>query len=249
LFNNIRYAPEVLQLACSQFVKCDLTPLPETDEVYISHYNMDAGGDQGLFDRHYDGNMRAIPYGAVVRALVYVNADDSYQVVFNDSQVTKNFKTYEFGILDFHREYHWVLGAYSASDEPRIVLKLNYMICPDCSAWYKHVYHSLHNTVFFIVKASMEYSKSPKTPVQRVIGFFCNAFREINNVEPSLTFVAFFVLLGVVLVPSGLALRALCRFLLVALSATSGCGALSVEKATAGDGCAAKAMGAKAKLA
>merc|ERR1711871_1498929 len=89
LFDSIRYAPEVLQLACSQFVKCDMTPLPETDEVYISHYNMDAGGDQGLFDRHYDGNMRAIPYGAVVRALVYVNADDSYQVVFNDSQVTK----------------------------------------------------------------------------------------------------------------------------------------------------------------
>ncbi len=32
--------------------------MKHTDELYISHYNKDRGGDQGLFDEHYDGNLR-----------------------------------------------------------------------------------------------------------------------------------------------------------------------------------------------
>ena len=43
--------------------------------------------------------------------------------VFNDSQISKNFGTYEFGILDFHREYHWVAPNHpSVSDEPAVAL-------------------------------------------------------------------------------------------------------------------------------
>ena len=37
-----------------QFASTDvLTPMKHTDELYISHYNKDFGGDQGLFDKHY----------------------------------------------------------------------------------------------------------------------------------------------------------------------------------------------------
>lgn len=37
-----------------------------TDELYISHYNTDRGGDQGLFDKHYDGNLRFLSSSIVV---------------------------------------------------------------------------------------------------------------------------------------------------------------------------------------
>merc|ERR1712159_472407 len=93
---------------------------------------------------------------------------------------------------------------------------MNYLICDGCSAWYRSFFHSLHNTVFFIVKASMEYSKSPKTPFERGVGFICNFFREINNYDPTLTFVVFFGLLGLVLVPGGLLASSAVRFLLAA---------------------------------
>ena len=42
--------------------------MKHTDELYISHYNKDLGGDQGLFSKHYDGNMRFLSFGSVVRA-------------------------------------------------------------------------------------------------------------------------------------------------------------------------------------
>ena len=38
--------------------------------------------------------------------------------------------------------------------------------------------------VFYVVKAAMEYSKSPSTPPQVAVGFLCNLFRRLNNIHP-----------------------------------------------------------------
>ena len=65
--------------------------MKHTDELYISHYNKDRGGDQGLFDKHYDGNLRFLSSSVVVRALIYLQSDTTYKVVFADSRVEKAF--------------------------------------------------------------------------------------------------------------------------------------------------------------
>ena len=59
-----------------------IAPMKHTDELYISHYNKDRGGDQGLFDKHYDGNLRFLSSSVVVRALIYLQSDATYKVVF-----------------------------------------------------------------------------------------------------------------------------------------------------------------------
>jgi hypothetical protein len=64
-----------------------MTPMKHTDELYVSHYNKDHGGDQGLFDRHYDGNLRFLSSSMVVRALIYLQSDATYTVVFGDSGI------------------------------------------------------------------------------------------------------------------------------------------------------------------
>jgi hypothetical protein len=38
--------------------------------------------------------------------------------------------------------------------------------------------------VFYVVKSAMEYSKSPRTPPQVVVGLLCNLFRLLNNIHP-----------------------------------------------------------------
>jgi len=62
-------------------------PMKHTDELYLSHYNKDYGGDQGLYSKHYDGNLRFLPWCPVVRALIYLQSDATYTVVFGDSGV------------------------------------------------------------------------------------------------------------------------------------------------------------------
>jgi hypothetical protein len=161
-----------------------VAPMKHTDELYVSHYNKDRGGDQGLFDRHYDGNLRFLPSSVVVRALIYLQSDATYKVVFGDSGVEKAFASYEFGLLDFHRELHWVEGQYSPDDRQRILLKCNYLVTPRNAALLGWVALAANTAVFYVVKAAMEYSKSPRTPPQVAVGLLCNLFRRLNNVHP-----------------------------------------------------------------
>lgn len=173
-----------------------ITPMKHTDELYISHYNRDMGGDQGLFDRHYDGNLRFMPVGAVVRALIYLQSDATYKVVFADSKVEQAFATYEFGLLDFHRELHWVEGHYNPDDRQRILLKCNYLVAPAGAAWLTRALLAANTGVFYVVKAAMEYSKSPRTPAQHLVGLVCNAARLLNNIHPLVPLALVVALLG-----------------------------------------------------
>ena len=161
-----------------------ITPLKHTDELYISHYNKDFGGDQGLFDKHYDGNLRFMPVGAVVRSLIYLQSDATYKVVFGDSGVEKAFASHEFGLLDFHKELHWVEGDYDPDDRQRILLKCNYLVAPKNAVWLTRALDAANTGVFYTVKAAMQYSRSPQSPAQHVVGWLCNVMRLLNNIHP-----------------------------------------------------------------
>jgi len=161
-----------------------ISSMRHTDELYISHYNKDYGGDQGLYDKHYDGNLRFLSYGSVVRALIYLQSDATYKVVFHDSRMEKAFVTYDFGLLDFHRELHWVEGEYNPADQQRILLKCNYLITPRFGGLAARAVGAANTGVFFIVKAAMEYSKSPRNPAEKFVGLLCNVARLLNNIHP-----------------------------------------------------------------
>lgn len=190
LVNKLRHSEQIKNHICTQYKNCNIKSLDETDELYISHYNMDGGGDQGLFDKHYDGVLRFINGASVVRILIYINSNDNYVVHFLDSKISHHFNKYEYGILDFNKEYHWVEGSYDKNQnykDSRILLKLNYLICPECSSGYENIVTLINKYVFFLVKSCMEYSKSPKTIFQYIVGFFCNLFRVVNNISVYLT--------------------------------------------------------------
>jgi len=161
-----------------------VAPMKHTDELYMSNYNKDHGGDQGLFDRHYDGNLRFLSSSVVVRALIYLQSDATYKVVFGDSRVEKAFATYEFGLMDFHRELHWVEGHYNPADRQRILLKCNYLVTRRNAALLGRAALAANTGVFYVVKSAMEYSKSPRTPPQVAVGLLCNLFRRLNNMHP-----------------------------------------------------------------
>lgn len=183
--DRLRDSPVIGALISAQVPKGSVVaPMKHTDELYVSHYNKDRGGDQGLFDKHYDGNLRFLSGSMVVRALIYLQSDATYKVVFHDSRVEKAFATYDFGLLDFHRELHWVEGQYNPADRQRILLKCNYLVTPRGAALLGPAALAANTTVFYVVKAAMEYSKSPSTPAQHAVGFLCNLFRRLNNVHP-----------------------------------------------------------------
>jgi hypothetical protein len=204
--DELRNSEVIGQAILRQFDRTSrITPMAHTDELYVSHYNKDGGGDQGLFDKHYDGNLGFLRAVSVVRALIYLQSDAAYTVVFADSGVKKAFTSYEFGLLDFHRELHWVEGEYVPGGPQRILLKCNYLVAPANAGWAVRLAMAANTGVFYVVKAAMEYSKSPTTPSQRLVGMVCNAARELNNVHPALPLAA----LAAVAIAAGWGLAAL----------------------------------------
>jgi hypothetical protein len=198
--DTLRSSEVVLAAIRRQFAASSVvTPMAHTDELYISHYNKDHGGDQGLFDKHYDGNLGFLPLVSVVRALIYLQSDASYTVVFADSQVRKAFGSYEFGLLDFHRELHWVEGEFTPGGPQRILLKCNYLIAPRNAGLVARLVLTANTGVFYLVKAAMEYSKSPTTVPQRFVGVVCNVARELNNRSPWLPIGGAVLMVGVLL--------------------------------------------------
>ena len=144
--------------------------------------------------------VRIIKDATVVRALIYINSNDDFVVHFLDSNISHHFENYEYGILDFNREYHFVEGNYNENmnyKDSRILLKLNYLVCPKCSKMYTEFVIFINYIIFSFVKICMEYSKSPQTPLQYFIGFFCNLFRIVNNINPYLTILLIIILLFV----------------------------------------------------
>lgn len=183
--DTLRFSDEVLRPIRAAFPASRVVPLWMTDEIYLSRYNFDAGGDQGLFDKHYDGNLRFVPGTSMVRSLIYLSSNDHLEVVFDTSHTSANMKTYDFGLLDFHKEYHWVDGSYDPRNPPRILLKCNYYIDHSGVALYRQLGIWMNLAVFYAVRAAMEYSKSPKTILQKGLGLACNFFRRVNNVNPA----------------------------------------------------------------
>jgi len=168
--DRLRDSDVILSAILEQFASDSvITPMKQTDELYVSHYNKDYGGDHGLFTRHYDGNLRFMPVGAVVRALIYLQSVGTYKVVFGDSRVEKAFQTYDFGLLDFHKELHWVEGEYQPSGEPRILLKCNYLNAQRKAELATRALLAANTAVFYVVKAAMEYSKITRNPLQRAV--------------------------------------------------------------------------------
>jgi hypothetical protein len=189
--DRLRDGPLIRSLIAAQVPAGSvIAPMKHTDELYVSHYNKDRGGDQGLFDKHYDGNLRFLRGSVVVRALIYLQSDATYKVVFHDSKVEKAFASYEFGLLDFHRELHWVEGQYNPADRQRILLKCNYLVTRRGAALLGRAALAANTGVFYVVKAAMEYSKSPRTPPQVFVGFLCNLFRRLNNFHPLIALVS-----------------------------------------------------------
>ena len=202
MVSEIKHSNEITSKICQQFKYCDIRFLDNIDELYISHYNIDNGGDQGLFDKHYDGILKIIKTGTIIRALVYVNSQDNYVVHFIDSKKDIHFETNEFALLDFNREYHYVDGSYDKNikiEEDRIILKLHYLVCPNCSELYINTLAAINKLISYdITRTAMNYSKNPKTIPQKIIGFFCNFFRRLNNISVYLSLLSGLILILII---------------------------------------------------
>lgn len=196
----VRYSPDLLKDLSQSFSQhCIPHPLPDIDELYLTHVQND-GGDAGLSKAHYDGPFRWLPSSVlIVRVLICLSGDDRYTTTFHTSGKAVRIRTYQYMALDYDRELHSVnVDSHSSASSPRILLKTHFVMCPSgqCSkAWERFVVNSTE----FVNRASralMRYSNDPQSPAEMFVGVLTNVFRYANNAHPVFAMGLFVAMFG-----------------------------------------------------
>jgi hypothetical protein len=180
LIYNAKYDDAIISILEKSFTSSHkISTFNDIDEVYISKFNIDNGGDQQMFKPHLDGNLKYLSDFTMIRVLVYLISDDDYIVHFIDSDKHVNFKSGEFGLWDFHREKHYVSRENennNIENHIRLILKLHYVIRDDCrSEVENNIFCYLTKLFSFdIARTAMNYSQNPQSIYEKIIGKCCN---------------------------------------------------------------------------
>jgi hypothetical protein len=167
LILNAKYDDAIISILEKSFISsCKIVSFNDIDEVYISKFNIDNGGDQQLFKPHIDGNLKYMTGFTMIRVLIYLISDDDYIVHFIDSNKHVNFKSGEFGLFDFHREKHYVSSEnHNIENDIRLILKLHYVIRDSSrSEIANNIFCYLTKLFSFdIARTVMNYSQNPQS--------------------------------------------------------------------------------------
>jgi hypothetical protein len=195
--DRLRYSREILDTIEARFPGAHIVGLPRTDEICASrdNDNGDDGDDRGLFARSDEENVRSLPGTTVVRSLVYLSPDDDIEIAIKTSGTIWRMRTYDFGLIDLHREMPSVQAKPDTSGSARLFLQCNYFV--DLSGFrpYRWLGILLDVAAIYVAKGSMKYGKSPTAP-QKILGIACNAFRRLNSYSPIASMLLVLWLLG-----------------------------------------------------
>lgn len=127
-------------------------PLYGMKEVYITGKNRseeEIHSDHVFFTPHIDGPFLLFPFVSVYRVLVGMNSNTEIETIFPMIQYSHTINTCDFIGFDFNREVHYIESKESEQEEPRVTLKLHYVIYP----------HSLYYYGKFIGYLNEEYNR------------------------------------------------------------------------------------------
>lgn len=200
MVDKVRYSPSVIARLSAGFSSFE--PLPEIDEIYLTHVQKD-GGDNGLSYPHYDGIQRSWRSNvSVVRALICVSGDPDHVTTFETSNMTAKAQTCSMMALDYDHELHFVNPIEGArSTVPRVLIKAHYVACRGaCNPYNKALYVWVTCLVNRVSRHLMRYSNDPSNPLEYVIGAITIMLRLVSNRSPLTAFVlALLILCGVAL--------------------------------------------------
>lgn len=124
LFDPITYAVE---------------PLYGMKEVYITgknRSNEEIHSDHVFFTPHIDGPFLLFPFVSVYRVLVGMNDNTEIETIFPMVNYSHTIEHCDFIGFDFNREIHYIESKDSNQEEPRVTLKLHYVIYPHSLYYY-----------------------------------------------------------------------------------------------------------------
>lgn len=107
--------------------------IPGMNEIYVASEKHKSNSDTVFYMQHIDGPWYLMPFCGAYRCILAVNKNERIQTAFPMIPVAHTLSDGEVVGFDFNREIHYILNNPGTKNvEPRITLKLHYVIYPKC---------------------------------------------------------------------------------------------------------------------
>lgn len=152
-----------------------ITSVDEMNELYVSSSKpIEYNSDNVFYSKHIDGPFYLFPFCSVKRVILALNVNENISTVFPEFDLTYTLSKHEFVSFDFNRDIHYITSNNLPSKEPRITLKLHYLVYPKGLACMAYILMKLNIMYDKHARNLFLYTLSPKTPLQKVASCVVN---------------------------------------------------------------------------
>lgn len=147
----------------------NIASIDEMNEIYVSSNRQLTGNSDNVFySKHIDAPFYLFPLCSVKRVILAVNKNDNITTVFPHQNLRHMLSNGDFACFDFNRDIHYIISKNNQPDEPRITLKLHYVVYPRGFYWMAKALKRLNVAYDKRARDLFLYTRDPQTVAQKV---------------------------------------------------------------------------------
>lgn len=145
-------------------------PLGRMNELYVASLSHTDNSDAVFYADHVDGPFMVWPFATVYRCIVAVNDNTVIRTCFPMTPSAETWTTGDVGGFDFNREVHRIEhNPGTRNTEPRITLKLHYLVYPRAVPRYGRLLGALTTAWDIAARRAFLKSLRPASLVERAL--------------------------------------------------------------------------------
>lgn len=150
-------------------------PISEMNEVYVSSSSNNIyNSDTVFYTKHIDGPYYLFPFCSVYRTILSLNENENITTVFPTSNSSFTLSNGEFVSFDFNRDIHYISCKNKVTENPRVTLKLHYLLYPKCMYLFALILYKINVMYDRNARSLFLYTLTPTTKNQKMSSLFVN---------------------------------------------------------------------------
>lgn len=141
----------------------------EMNEIYVSSSRQRTNtSDHVFYSEHIDGPFYFFPFCSVKRVILAVNKNEHITTVFPKQDLRTMLTDGDFVSFDFNRDIHYIVSTNVVPEEPRITLKLHYLVYPRGMRGFANLLRRMNAAYDRRARKLFLYTLAPETLPQRL---------------------------------------------------------------------------------
>ena len=152
-----------------------IQPIHQMNEIYVStSVNKKYNSDNVFYSKHIDGPFYLYPFCSVKRVILSINNNSNITTIFPNNGIEHMLTDGEFVVFDFNRDIHYIKSSNEVVKQPRMTLKLHYVVYPKLMYYPAMLLKKLNVMYDKNARDMFLYTLQPKSLLQKLMSCVVN---------------------------------------------------------------------------